>query len=131
MDDVQLGREGIGEMRPNFLQPLLEILTEGVATTEAGSLFQYFTILTKCNPNDPFISLVILLINADPLSPEATVLYIDKWEICYTSRIINLCIFFAALSKGFTDFISYACGNVNSWLNDFSTSCTSHFQLLT
>ncbi len=37
---------------PNFLQSFLETLSEGAVTTEAGSLFQYFTTLTE---------------NADPL----------------------------------------------------------------
>ncbi len=48
--------QSMGEMWkdfcPNLLQPSLEKLTEGAVTTEAASLFQYFTILTE---------------NADPL----------------------------------------------------------------
>ncbi len=42
---------------PNFLQPLLEHLEEGAVTTEAGSLFQYFTTLTE--KADPFLSAVV------------------------------------------------------------------------
>ncbi len=48
--------QSMGEMGkdfcPNLLQSSLEKLTEGAVTTEAASLFQYFTTLTK---------------NADPL----------------------------------------------------------------
>ncbi len=36
----------------NFLQPFLKTLTEGAVTTEAESLFQYFTALTE--NVDPF-----------------------------------------------------------------------------
>ncbi len=40
---VQLMGEMGKDFCPNFLQPFLE---EGAVTTEAGSLFQYFTTLT-------------------------------------------------------------------------------------
>ncbi len=68
MGGVQVGRWGggrekggmsvqsMGEMGKDFLQTssnrFLKTLTEGAVTTEAGSLFQYFTTLTE---------------NADPL----------------------------------------------------------------
>ncbi len=63
MGGVQVGKGGEGrsvqsmgeiwkDFCPQFLQPFLQILTKGAVTTEARSLFQYFTILTE---------------NADPL----------------------------------------------------------------
>ncbi len=37
----------IGEMRKDICLNFLQPLTEGAVTTETGSLFQYFTALTK------------------------------------------------------------------------------------
>ncbi len=46
---------------PNFLQPLLENLTEGAVTAKAGSLFQYFTNLTE--KADPLLRWWLVRIN--------------------------------------------------------------------
>ncbi len=53
MSGVQVGRGGGDETSvPTFSNLFLKTLTEGAVTTEAGSLFQYFTTLIE---------------NADPL----------------------------------------------------------------